>query len=577
MDLYARCRPRHGLAGLTENALAMSENTAVLKFPATRDGAKPEEPVPSRTFAWAAGLMFLGTITLTWIYLQGNHSLSAAPSGGWLAAQAQTELVGRFNRILWRALWVSAVSGIAGLGFLSFGLVRWRRAWKSSLESFREQSLQWRVKALGFERQLSETRDLIETTSKSESKARSELTELTQKHAELRAELDKRKRSEKTLSAQRQSLESSKTVLEVHVQARTVELQKMQRRYELILNSAGEGICGFDLDGKTTFVNPAVARMTGRKIEELLGRTADELFRPQNAEDKDSGEQIFHRQDQTPFVVEFVRTRIEEEGRHTGSVLIFKDITERKRSEETLSQKAAELTRSNAELEQFAFVASHDLQEPLRKIQAFGDRLKMKCETTMAADARDYLDRMQKASARMRTLIDDLLAFSRVIRSGEPFAQVDLAHIAREVVGDLELRLEKTGGRVELGELPTIEADATQMRQLLLNLIGNALKFQTPGTQPLVKVSGRNLTSGSGELFWEIKVEDNGIGFEEQYAEKIFAVFQRLHGRDEFEGTGIGLAVCRRITDRHGGHIVAKSQPGKGATFIITLPARQSH
>lgn len=556
----------------------MSENTAVLKFPATRDGSKPEEPVPSRTFAWAAGLMFLGTITLTWIYLQGNHSLSAPPSAGWLAVeQAQTELVARFNRILWRALWVSAVSGIAGLGFLSYGLVRWRRAWKNSLENSREQFLQWRAKAVGFERQLSETRDLVETSSKSESKARTELTELTQKHAQLQAELDQRKRSEKTLSAQRQSLESSKTVLEMHVQARTVELQKMQRRYELILNAAGEGICGFDLEGKTTFVNPAVARMTGWKVEELLGRTADELFQPKVGKDEESGEQTFHRQDQTPFVVEFVRTRIEEEGRHTGSVLIFKDITERKRSEETLAQKAAELTRSNAELEQFAFVASHDLQEPLRKIQAFGDRLKMKCESAIAEDARDYLDRMQKASARMRTLIDDLLAFSRVIRSGEPFARADLGQIAREVVGDLELRLEKTGGRVEIGELPTIDADATQMRQLLLNLVGNALKFQASGTQPLVKVSSSSFTSGSGELFWEIKVEDNGIGFEEQYAEKIFAVFQRLHGRDEFEGTGIGLAVCRRITDRHGGQIVAKSQPGKGATFIITLPARQSH
>lgn len=271
-----------------------------------------------------------------------------------------------------------------------------------------------------------------------------------------------------------------------------------------------------------------------------------------------------------------MRTRIEEDGRQTGAVLIFKDITERKRGDENLAQKAAELTRSNAELEQFAFVASHDLQEPLRKIQAFGDRLKAKCAEMLPADARDYLERMQRASARMRTLIDDLLAFSRVIRSGEPFVKVDLAQTAREVVGDLELRIEKSGGRVELGELPSIEADPTQMRQLLLNLIGNALKFQAPGTPPVVKVQASSSTSGSGELFWELSVEDNGIGFEEQYAEKIFAVFQRLHGRDEYEGTGIGLAVCRRIADRHGGQIVAKSQPGKGATFIVRLPARQT-
>jgi light-regulated signal transduction histidine kinase (bacteriophytochrome) len=182
---------------------------------------------------------------------------------------------------------------------------------------------------------------------------------------------------------------------------------------------------------------------------------------------------------------------------------------------------------------------------------------------------------MQNAAARMRTLIDDLLAFSRVIRKTEPFVPVSLAQITKEVLGDLEVRMEKNAARVEVGDLPSIDADPTQMRQLMLNLIGNALKFQPPGAQPLVKVQGRTITSISGEQFCELTVEDNGIGFEQQYAEKIFVVFQRLHGRGEYEGTGIGLAVCRRITDRHHGTIVAKSEPGQGATFTVTLPVHQ--
>jgi light-regulated signal transduction histidine kinase (bacteriophytochrome) len=163
-----------------------------------------------------------------------------------------------------------------------------------------------------------------------------------------------------------------------------------------------------------------------------------------------------------------------------------------------------------------------------------------------------------------------------VIRRSEPFVQVDLEQITREVLGDLEVRLEKSGGQVEVGELPALEADPTHMRQLLLNLIGNALKFQPAGSKPMVKVQGRKFISGSGEEFCELTVQDNGIGFDEQYAEKIFAVFQRLHGRGEYEGTGIGLAVCRRIADRHQGSIVARSQPGQGATFIVTLPLRQT-
>jgi light-regulated signal transduction histidine kinase (bacteriophytochrome) len=183
---------------------------------------------------------------------------------------------------------------------------------------------------------------------------------------------------------------------------------------------------------------------------------------------------------------------------------------------------------------------------------------------------------MQSAAARMRTLINDLLAFSRVIRSSEPFVPVDLGVVTKEVLGDLEVRIEKNGAKVEFENLPTLDADPMQMRQLMLNLLSNALKFQPPGANPHIKIRGSTFTPLSQQTQCEIRVQDNGIGFEEKYMDKIFAVFQRLHGRTEYEGTGVGLAVCRRIVDRHHGNITAKSQPGKGATFIITLPLKQT-
>jgi PAS domain S-box-containing protein len=406
--------------------------------------------------------------------------------------------------------------------------------------------------------------------------------QLTRSSEQLQEELDKRRAAERALQQHKQELVRSKDVLELHVQARREQVQKLQQRYELILNSAGEGICGLDTLGKATFVNPAAARITGWEVEELIGRSEQEIFGETTgpdapATDNQLKEHVFRRKDGSMFPCELIKTSIQENGREVGAVLIFKDITERKQVEQSLSEKAEELARSNAELEQFAFVASHDLQEPLRKIQAFGDRLKTKCETVNLGEGRDYLDRMQGAAARMQTLINDLLAFSRVIRSSQPFVPVDLAAVTREVLGDLEVRIEKTGARMQVGELPKIDADPLQMRQLMQNLISNALKFQPPKAKPIVRIQSRLDEGGAAAApYYHIFVQDNGIGFDEKYLEKIFAVFQRLHGRSEYEGTGVGLAVCRRIVDRHGGSITARSQPGKGATFIVTLPAQQA-
>ena len=251
-----------------------------------------------------------------------------------------------------------------------------------------------------------------------------------------------------------------------------------------------------------------------------------------------------------------------------------KQVEERKRAEERLRAFVVRLEQSNRELENFAHITSHDLREPLRKIQAFGDRLRAKCMDGLGEQGGDYLNRMLDAAGRMSVLIEDLFAFSRVTTKAKPFVAVNLNKIAGEVVSDLEARVEQTGGRVEIGDLPVIDADPTQMRQLLQNLIANALKFRRPGVPPEVKVSARPGTGGPGgqcQLF----VADNGIGFDEKYLDRIFIIFQRLHGRNEYEGTGIGLAICRKIVERHGGTITAKSAPGHGATFIINLPLHQ--
>ncbi len=233
-------------------------------------------------------------------------------------------------------------------------------------------------------------------------------------------------------------------------------------------------------------------------------------------------------------------------------------------------QRATELEQANTELEEFAHVASHDLQEPLRKIQAFGDRLNSRYHDALDERGSDYLQRMQNAAARMQRLIDDLLAYSRLTTKAYPFAPVDLAEVTQGVVSDLEVRIEQTGGRVEVGDMPTIDADPTQMRQLLQNLISNGLKFHKK-EPPVVKVHAKLL----GEVCQMI-VEDNGIGFDEKYLDRIFTIFQRLHGRLEYEGTGIGLAICRKIVERHGGSITAESKLGEGATFIIALPVKQA-
>ena len=262
-------------------------------------------------------------------------------------------------------------------------------------------------------------------------------------------------------------------------------------------------------------------------------------------------------------------------------LLALEDVTDRRRAEKQIQVYVQKLEWSNRELQDFAYIASHDLQEPLRAIQAFGERLHSQAGADLREDARGSLERMLRAATRMRGLINDLLEFSRITTNSRPFTAVDLSEVVQQARSDLTKRIEETGGCVEVGPLPAIEADASQMRQLLQNLMDNALKYGRDDTPPVVTVRGEVMPddAGSGRggkrATCRIEVRDNGIGFEQKYAERIFAPFQRLHGRGRYDGTGIGLAICRKIAERHGGRITAQSTPGVGSLFTILLPVDQ--
>lgn len=247
---------------------------------------------------------------------------------------------------------------------------------------------------------------------------------------------------------------------------------------------------------------------------------------------------------------------------------------------QALLQYSEELQRSNRELEEFAFVASHDLQEPLRKIRAFGDRLQQKFSTQLGDSGSDYILRMQLASERMSTLIDDLLSFSRVTTKQRPFVRVDLNEVMWRVMDDLDYSIEETNAQLHVDPLPTIDADPSQIAQVFMNLIANSLKFHAPGMRPIITITCEtNVVSpitDDSRAWCCLRHSDQGIGFEAQYAERVFSLFQRLHGRDEYSGTGIGLALCRKIVERHGGTITAQSALGEGAVFTVYLPMTQT-
>jgi len=367
-------------------------------------------------------------------------------------------------------------------------------------------------------------------------------------------------------------------------------LRLSEDRFRLLVNSVRDyAIYTLDTEGRLETWNEGAKRIKGYTADEIIGQPFSVFYPP---EDQAAGkpaleleaaasygtyeeEGIRVRKDGSRFWAHVVLTAVRDPaGRLLGFTKVTQDISSRRRSDEERQRNLAELERSNRELQTFAVVASHDLQEPLRKIQMFGDRLRAQFAGVLGAEGIDYIERMQRAGARGQTLIQGLLAYSRITTRAQPPVRVALSQVVQDVLSDLEARLTQVGGTVEVGELPTVEADALQMRQLLQNLVGNALKYHQDGVPPRIQVRATPVTPAAS--VWRLEVEDNGIGFEERYLDRIFNLFQRLHERGAYEGTGMGLAICRKIVERHGGTITARSYPGTGSTFIVELPAKQA-
>jgi two-component system sensor kinase FixL len=373
-------------------------------------------------------------------------------------------------------------------------------------------------------------------------------------------------------------------------------LRESENRINSIIQAAVDGIITIDSFGTMEMVNPSAAKLFGYEMEELLGKSINMLMPEPDKSQHDGymhnyeatgrkriigiGREVTGlRKDGTQFPFFLSVNEVQAEGKriYTGFV---HDITQQKLNEERLRRYAAELERSNMELQDFAYVSSHDLQEPLRKIQAFGDRLLLKERDNLSEQGKDYVDRMLNAASRMQNLINDLLAFSRLTTQSKPFVKVNLDTILSEVLSDLEITIENTHAEIIRSPLPEIEAEPTQMRQLFQNLISNAIKFRKENENPVINIYARHhqkkahLTATPGDEITQIYIEDNGIGFDEKYLDRIFNIFQRLEGQ-KYEGSGIGLAVCRKIAIRHGGDITANSKPGVGTRFIITLALKQ--
>jgi PAS domain S-box-containing protein len=328
-------------------------------------------------------------------------------------------------------------------------------------------------------------------------------------------------------------------------------------------------------DDAIVMANPAFAALVGYDPNSIPGTSFAMYLHPDDDVTTDGDVRLLRKDGKA------VWTRVRAVVVEGHDVRTVEDITEAKRAA-SLRRAADELEVRKQELMEFADVASHDLREPLRKIDAFGERLSTRYADKLDADGQDYIARMRSASVRMQRLIDDLHSFASV---GEThgFARVALGKIAAEVLIDLAARIEETSAQVTVGELPTIDAERTQMRQLFQNLIGNALKFHRDGEKPIVLVSAKLIDPVHGaaneareESLCQIVIEDNGIGFAPRHAERIFTAFQRLHPKNVYEGSGMGLAICRKIAERHRGTIVATASLSGGARFTITLPVRRA-
>lgn len=356
-------------------------------------------------------------------------------------------------------------------------------------------------------------------------------------------------------------------------------------KFRQLLESAPDSIVVVDQGGKITLANGMTEKNFGYRTDELIGQSIEilvpERFRDKHVHHRDG---YFHhpstrpmgtgieltarRKDGSEFPAEIsISPLMTEDGLLVTAVV--RDITERKETQKALQQHANELERSNAELEQFAYVASHDLQEPLRIVASYTQLLARRYKDKLDSDANEFIEFIVDGATRMQNLINDLLSYSRVGTRGQEFESNDLNKILETVINTLDLRIKDSTATVTHDSLPTLPTDGRQMLQLFQNLIGNALKFQSDSS-PVVHIGVVQLADE-----YLFSVRDNGIGIDSQYAERIFQVFQRLHGKGEYPGTGIGLAICKKIVERHGGRIWVESSPGTGSTFYFTLPISQ--
>ena len=365
------------------------------------------------------------------------------------------------------------------------------------------------------------------------------------------------------------------------VQRAQAELRRAGAYTRSLIEASPDPLVTIALDGKITDVNTATEQATGRTRQELIGTDFCDYFTdPQRAREgyqqafregrvHDYELEIRHRGGHLTTVLYNASVYRDETGAVAGVFAAARNITKRKLAEEALARQTAELERSNAELQQFAYVASHDLQEPLRAVASFTKLLGERYQGKLDSDADDFIGFAVDGARRAQRLIQDLLAYSRVGSRAAPFVAADCEAVLGEALANLAAALEESGGAVTHEPLPTVAADATQLGQVFQNLIGNALKFH--GAQPpRVHVSAER--DGGG---WRFSVRDNGIGIESRFADQIFAVFQRLHTSAEYPGTGIGLAITKKIVNRHGGRIWVESQPGQGSTFFFTIPVRK--
>jgi PAS domain S-box-containing protein len=356
-------------------------------------------------------------------------------------------------------------------------------------------------------------------------------------------------------------------------------------RFQSLLEVAPDPIVIVDMQGAIAIVNRQTELVFGYAREELIGQPVEVLVpddlrtihvahrmrysaeprtRPMGA-----GLELFgRRKDGGRFPVEISLSPMYSDS-ETLIVSIVRDITSSKQAEERLKASAAELERSNRELEQFAYVASHDLQEPLRMVASYTQLLARRYQGKLDADADEFIGFAVDGALRMQELINDLLTYSRAGSRALELRAVDTNRTVDRVIGDLGGAMLDSAASVTRDELPTVQADATQLEQLFQNLIANGIKFRRPDVPPEVHISARRSPAA-----WSFAVRDNGIGIEPQYLDRIFILFQRLHSRAEYPGTGIGLAICKKIVERHGGTLTVQSRPGQGTTFEFTLPDR---